>query len=91
MALTKGNKYLPETPESPAKLAEAVTPADGSDLPSGPCKSLYVGGAGNIVVHMAGDDAQVTFVGVVAGSILPIQVARVRATSTTATNIVALY
>jgi hypothetical protein len=33
----------------------------------------------------------VTFVGVAAGSVLPIRVARVNSTNTTATNIVALY
>lgn len=70
----------------------AVTPADGSDLPRGLCKGLYIGGAGNIVVEANNANrTQVTFSGVPVGTILPIQVIRVRATSTTATNIIALY
>lgn len=51
---------------------------------------LYVGGAGNLRVLTEGGD-DVTFNGVLAGSYLPIQVYRVFATNTTATNIVAIW
>jgi hypothetical protein len=68
--------------------ASAVTPADDGALRV--TRALYVGGAGNVKVDMALGNT-VTFVGVVAGSILPIQVSRVYNTDTTATNIVALY
>lgn len=74
-------------PESPAWNAAAVTVAPG-DLPLIPTRALYVGGAGNVTVTMAGG-ASVEFVGVPAGSILPIRVDRV--TAATATGIVALY
>lgn len=52
--------------------------------------SLYVGVTGNVVVEMAGGDV-VTLVGVPAGATLPINVVRVNATNTTATDIVALF
>lgn len=75
---------------SPAWTAAAVTPAD-ADLPTLPTKGLYVGGAGNVAVVMAGGGAAVTFSGVSAGTVLAIRVDRVNATNTTATAIVALY
>lgn len=77
----------------PASNAVAVTPNDSTDL-TYVTRGLFVGGAGNIVVIMgdqAVDATTVTFTGVLAGTILPIAVRRVRATSTTATNIVALW
>lgn len=66
----------------------AVTPSDtvGFGFTS---FGLYVGGAGNVVAVMANGET-LTFNGVTAGTLLPIQVTRVNATSTTATNIVAL-
>tara|TARA_R100001530_G_scaffold60360_2_gene43605 strand:- start:1024 stop:1506 length:483 start_codon:yes stop_codon:yes gene_type:complete len=55
---------------------------------------LYVGGAGIVSVIMAGDkDSGVTtdFAGVPAGAFLPIQAVQVATTTTTATDIVALW
>lgn len=75
--------------DSPALHAAAVTPSDSTDLAT-TARGLYVGGAGNIAVTTAGGD-DVTFTGVGAGTILPVRVARVKATSTTATAIVALW
>lgn len=72
----------------PASHAAAVTPADGSDI-SPEASALFIGGAGDVSVHVM-DGSTVTFVGVAAGSILPVRVKRVLSTSTTATNIVAL-
>jgi len=74
---------------SPADNAAAVTPNDSTDL-AFTSRALYVGGAGNIVVTMAGG-GDVTFTAVPAGSILPIRVSRVKSTSTTATSIINLY
>jgi len=74
---------------APAVGAAAVTPNTSTDLPRAPARALYVGGAGNLEVDTA-EGQTVTFTGVTAGSILPVSVKRVRATST-ATNIVALY
>lgn len=51
---------------------------------------LYVGGAGNVSVITIGGD-QITFNGIPAGTTLPIQVLKLRATGTTATLINALW
>ena len=68
----------------------AVTPADGTDLPNGPCKALYATGAGNINVNLAGGGTAV-LTGLSAGQIIEVAAQRVLSTSTTATGIYALY
>ena len=55
-----------------------------------PTRGVYVGVGGNVKVDMV-SGGTVTFVGVPAGALLPIQVERIYATGTTATNMVALY
>lgn len=70
-----------------AHAAAAVTPSDSTDIR--PTRAVYVGGAGDVKVDMA-SEGTVTFVGVNAGTVLPIQATRVYATGTTATNLVAL-
>ncbi len=74
--------------DSPAANAVAVTPSDSVDLAVS-ARSLYVGGAGDVQVITTGGDT-VTFVGLAAGSILPVRCSRVFATSTTATSIISL-
>jgi len=51
---------------------------------------LYIGVAGNVSVDTIGNDLNVTFLNVPAGTILPVQVKRLRA-ATSATNIIALW
>ncbi len=72
----------------PADNAVSVTPNDGADIPIR-ARALYIGGAGNVSLVTLGGST-VTFVGLAAGSILPVTTARVLATGTTATNIVAM-
>lgn len=79
---------------------EPITPHDTNQAPAH--QAIYVGGAGNIVVDVldyddaapVGTDNQVyttrTLTAVPVGTILPISVYRVRATLTTATNLMAL-
>lgn len=65
-----------------------ITPNDGVNLADIP-KALYIGGAGDIVVtDKYGTD--ITYA-VSAGFILPFRPVRVKATGTTATNIVGWY
>jgi hypothetical protein len=69
----------------------AITPADGADFDAlGVCRAIYVGGAGDISIDDISGET-VVFVGLLAGSILPVQTSIVNATATTATNLVALY
>lgn len=73
----------------PGEGVAAVTPNDSTDLTI-IARALYVGGAGNVKINAA-DGSTATFVGVLAGSIIPVRAARVYSTDTTATNIVAIY
>jgi len=79
--------YSGSAATAPAGYGRAVTPSDSADIPM--TRALYIGAGGSVVV----DDivGTVTYAGLSAGSILPVQVKRVRATGTTASNIVALY
>jgi len=52
--------------------------------------TIYVGGAGNVKVTTAQGD-EVTFVGLLPGTTIPVQVKRVWATGTTATSLLAIY
>lgn len=80
------------------RSAAAVTPSDTTNIPSVSTENgsgnngcvLYVGGGGNLKVLTVGND-EVTFVNIQDGSFFPIQVLRVYATGTTATNILAIW
>ena len=76
--------------QAPAKNAFVITPSDSTQL-TFTTRAVYVGGAGNLVVRLSGDTANVTLVGVPAGTLLPIRAILVASTSTTATSIIGLY
>ena len=73
-----------------ATVCLAVTPSDSTDLTYSTCRAIYVGGDGNISI-VDGAGTTVVCTGLTAGSILPVQTARINATGTTATSIIALY
>jgi len=73
--------------DGPATNAVAVTPNDATDLAT-TSRALYVGTAGNLAVTTVGGST-VTLVGV--SGWVPVRVARVLATGTTASDIVALW
>lgn len=74
--------------ESPAWTAAVIT-AGAGDLAVIPTRFVYVGGAGgDLTVTMAGGGS-VTFTSVPTGTLLPIRIDKL--TATTATNVVALY
>lgn len=68
--------------------AATVTPNDSTDLTTEGI--LYIGTEGDVEVVTAGGDT-VTFVAVTAGSFLPVLVSRVRASNTTADDIIVLF
>lgn len=72
----------------PKNRAVLVTPSDSADL-ARPALALYVGGAGNINLVTTGGDT-VLFTAVPVGTVLNLRIARVKATDTTATNLVAM-
>lgn len=73
---------------SPPVHAASVTPDDNTDLPN-VSRGVVIGGAGDLTVTMIGGDT-VTFT-LVAGVTHPMRLARIHATGTTATNIVAVW
>ena len=79
--------YSPTFPMYPGDAA-AVTPSDTVNLaqPS----VIYVGVGGNVRILTA-QGSTVTFTGVNAGTVLPVQVLRVFATSTTASSMTAVF
>lgn len=77
---------------TPSQYPFAVTPSDTAFiLTNGKlCKGFYVGTAGNVAVERA-DGTAVVFANVPAGSVLPVMTRRIKATGTTASDIVALF
>lgn len=67
--------------------AGAVTPSDSNTTFA---NALYVGGGGNVTVVTEGGDT-VTFSNVPAGTTIVLRVTQVRATNTSATNIVRMW
>jgi hypothetical protein len=67
-----------------------VVPDDGAALGEVP-KALYVGTGGDVVVRGAGGGADVRFANVPDGTVIPFRAVFVRATGTSAGDILALY
>lgn len=74
---------------APASNAVAITKSDETTFNA--TRAIYVGGAGDIKVDMAGTGTAVVFVGVPAGTLLPIRVTRVYSTGTDASSMVRIY
>lgn len=75
----------------PYNKGVSITKSDTDNFPDvdGPCASIFVGGAGVVVVVFE-NDSTASFT-CVAGEILPVKAKRVNSTNTTATLMVALY
>lgn len=84
-----GTKYRVPSLTAPADDVYPVSPSNSADLPNGVARALYIGTGGNVRLTGAGGTTA-TFFNLADGSILPVRVARVLATDTTASNIVAL-
>jgi len=73
----------------PARSAFAVTPSDSVKLAVTP-KALFVGTGGTLTLRLIDDAADIIFHNVADGQILDVRADYVRATGTTAANIVGL-
>ena len=78
----KGTEAIVSATAAVAVVASDVTVLDTT-------KAIYVGGGGNVSVTMVGGGDAI-FIAVPVGTTLPIQVTKVKATGTTATNLLAL-
>lgn len=74
---------------SPARKCFAITPNDTTELPA-VVKALYIGTGGDLTVKAADDSAFVTFRNIPDGFIIDIRAVAVRATGTSAADIVGL-
>ncbi|PCI51402.1 MAG: hypothetical protein COB49_01995 [Alphaproteobacteria bacterium] len=74
--------------DAPADDAFAIAPDDANELPF-ITRSIHIGGDGNLVL-VTKKGTTVTFVGLKAGTTLPIRAKQVNLTGTTATNLVGL-
>lgn len=74
---------------APVRFAGTITPHDTTLLPQP--AFVYVGSSGDVSILMDGGRNSVTFANVNAGTVLPVLAARVNATGTTATSLVAMY
>ena len=84
----KQTNYSPTFPQYPAG-AFAITTSDANNLQN--VAVVYVGASGNVKVTTANGDI-VTFNGVLAGTVIPVQVLRVWATGTSSNmNLVGIY
>ena len=73
----------------PSAAPFAISPHDTNAL-TRLCKAIYVGSGGTIILRAPGSDTDVAFVGVPSGMVLPVRASHIRATGTTAGNLVAL-
>lgn len=80
---------LNDTTGAPSRAPFAVTPNDSAELSIIP-KALYVGTGGTVILRGVGGAADVTFKNVANGQVLDVRAQYVRATGTTAADIVAL-
>jgi hypothetical protein len=81
---TQATSACPQLPDG----AFAITPSDANTFAQP--VSVYVGGAGAVVVTPANGNADVTIT-MPAGSMIPFRVVAVKATTTTATLLVGVY
>lgn len=73
----------------PAREAFAITPHASNEIDPLP-KAIYVGTGGNITLRAAGSAADVVFKNVAPGQILDVRARYIRASGTTASDIVGL-
>ncbi|MFC3100234.1 spike base protein, RCAP_Rcc01079 family [Altererythrobacter lauratis] len=78
-----------DSPMAPATQCFAITPDDVAELPRA-TKAIYIGSAGDVVLRALNAADDVTFRNLAAGSVLDVRARFVRASGTTATDIVGM-
>lgn len=74
---------------APARRGFAIVATDASDLVA-ETRAIYVGSAGDLAAVLSSGD-EVTFTGLGGGTLLPVRAKRVKATGTSAGQLVGLY
>lgn len=88
--MNDGFSGVVDSVSAPARRAAAVVPSDTQALVEVP-KALFVGSGGSIVMRGIGGSADQLWKNVADGTLLPFRAEYVRATGTTAADILALY
>jgi hypothetical protein len=88
--MTNAFAGVADAPYAPATRTVAVTPDDANPLADIP-KGLFVGSGGTIAMRGMNDTAEQIWKNVPSGTVLPFRAQYVRATGTTAADILALY
>lgn len=78
-----------DSPMAPAEDCFAITPSDVADLPRA-TKAIYIGFSGDVALIPVRGNLPVVFKKVIAGTILDVRVRAIRATGTTAADLVGL-
>ena len=78
-----------DSPIAPAELCFPITPSDTAALQTA-TKALFVGTGGTVTLRSVRGTADVSFKNVPDGAVLDVRVSAVRATGTTAADIVGL-
>lgn len=76
-----------DDPNAPSRRPFAITPSDTDALAYVP-KGIYVGSGGNVTLRGVDSDADVIYKNLADGSYIAVRAAYVRATGTTASNLV---
>lgn len=74
---------------APSEYCFAIVPDDNNEIERA-TKAIYVGTGGDVVLQLLAAPVPVTFRNVPSGAVIDVRVARVRATGTTALDIVGL-
>lgn len=74
---------------APAETCFAIEPSDTDELQVG-TKAIFVGTGGDVTLRLIADEEDVVFRNLASGSVLDVRVRAVRASGTTATDIVGL-
>lgn len=80
-----------DSSNGPASSVVAVTPHDTNPISPARPRALWVGTAGNVTLRGIDDTTDAVIKNVPAGTMLALRASHVRATGTTAADIVALY
>ena len=78
-----------ESPVSPSSNCYAITPSDTAALPL-VTKGIYVGTGGDIVLRSYRGEADVIFKNVPSGGIIDVRASQIKATGTTAQDLVGM-
>lgn len=74
--------------DGPASHGFSISPSDASDLPE-TTRAIYVGTPGDLAVDLA-SGANLTFTNLASGTILPVRASAVKATGTSASDLIGL-